>query len=197
MLLHRLPQYVGDASSYLRTAWSQKLINYHADALIYSALPTILVSCKCDNPVNTRQIDTDSIEAACLTEVQTIKTASNVPESARLCLGAMLRTIMAHRKCKSNLCFSIFYVESTGEFDKTHAPVKSPKSASALRAIGGSDVAISDAHLRESLIYASTRALIPCSDRPRPTIFSEARCIICPCSTASGEHRYTTWQSAQ
>lgn len=68
-----------------------------ADALVYSALPTILVSCKCDNPVNTRQIDTESIEAACLAEVETVKTAANVPESARLCLGAMLRAIMANR----------------------------------------------------------------------------------------------------
>lgn len=67
------------------------------DALVNSALPTILVSCKCDNPVNTRQIDTDSIEAVCLAEVETVKTAANVPESARLCLGAMLRAIMAHR----------------------------------------------------------------------------------------------------
>jgi hypothetical protein len=68
-----------------------------ADALVFSALPTILVSCKCDNPVNTRQIDTESIEAACLAEVETVKTAANVPESARLCLGAMLRAIMANR----------------------------------------------------------------------------------------------------
>jgi hypothetical protein len=78
-----------------------------AGALVYSALPTILVSCKCDNPVNTRQIDTESIEAACLAEVETVKTAANVPESARLCLGAMLRAIMANRIGWSN--FSICY----------------------------------------------------------------------------------------
>lgn len=71
------------------------------DALVYSSLPTILVSCKCDNPVNTRQIDTESIQAACLAEVETVKTASNVPESARLCLGAMLRAVMASRNGQS------------------------------------------------------------------------------------------------
>lgn len=67
------------------------------DALVYSNLPTILVSCKCDNPVNTRQVDAESIEAACLADVETVKTAANVPESARLCLGHVLRSIMAFR----------------------------------------------------------------------------------------------------
>ncbi|KAI9738548.1 MAG: hypothetical protein M1818_005445 [Claussenomyces sp. TS43310] len=67
------------------------------NALVQSALPTILVACKCDNPVNTRQIDTNSIEAACLAEVETFRTASNVPESARNPLGAMLQTVMSNR----------------------------------------------------------------------------------------------------
>lgn len=83
----------------LKTAAGLRVRANFLDALVSSALPTILVSCKCDNPIHTRQIDTDSIEAACLAEVQTVRTASNVPESARLCLGAMLRTIMAYRKC--------------------------------------------------------------------------------------------------
>ncbi len=66
-----------------------------------SALPTILVSCKCDNPENTRQIDVESMEAACLSCVEAVKTASNVPESARQCLSSMLRAIMANRNGKS------------------------------------------------------------------------------------------------
>ena len=68
-----------------------------ADALVKSNLPTILVSCKCDNPENTRQINVDSMEAACSACVDAVKTASNVPETARLSLSSMLRAIMAHR----------------------------------------------------------------------------------------------------
>lgn len=79
-----------------------------SDALVCSALPTILVSCKCDNPIVSRQIDVESVEAACMAEIQTVKTASNVPESARLCLGAMLRAIMAHRNCTLSFQNSFF-----------------------------------------------------------------------------------------
>ena len=68
-----------------------------ADGLIKSNLPTILVSCKCDNPENARQINVDSMEEACSSCVDAVKTASNVPETARLSLSSMLRAIMTHR----------------------------------------------------------------------------------------------------
>jgi GTPase SAR1 family protein len=71
------------------------------NGLVNSSLPTILVSCKCDNPENTRQIDVESMESACLTCVEAVKTAANVPESARLCLSSMLRAIMANRNGSS------------------------------------------------------------------------------------------------
>lgn len=67
------------------------------DALVNSALPTILVSCKCDNPDHTRQLNVESVETACMSCVETVKTAANVPESARLCLSSMLRAVMATR----------------------------------------------------------------------------------------------------
>ncbi|KAM3066765.1 hypothetical protein ACMFMG_011836 [Clarireedia jacksonii] len=67
------------------------------NALVNSSLPTILVSCKCDNPENTRQLNVESLEAACMSCVEAVKTASNVPESARLCLYSMLRAVMASR----------------------------------------------------------------------------------------------------
>ena len=79
------------------------------DALVNSSLPTILVSCKCDNPENTRQIDVESMEAACLSCVEAVKTAANVPESARLCLSSMLRAIMANRNGQS--LFSLFHID--------------------------------------------------------------------------------------
>ncbi|KAB8290286.1 hypothetical protein EYC80_011151 [Monilinia laxa] len=67
------------------------------NALVNSALPTILVSCKCDNPDHTRQLNVESVETACMSCVETVKTAANVPESARLCLSSMLRAVMTNR----------------------------------------------------------------------------------------------------
>ncbi|RAL58807.1 hypothetical protein DID88_009117 [Monilinia fructigena] len=67
------------------------------NALVNSALPTILVSCKCDNPDHTRQLNVESVEIACMSCVETVKTAANVPESARLCLSSMLRAVMTNR----------------------------------------------------------------------------------------------------
>jgi hypothetical protein len=68
-----------------------------SDALSASNLPTILVSCKCDNPENTRQVSVETMEDTCSSCVEAVKTASNVPESARLCLSSMLKAIMASR----------------------------------------------------------------------------------------------------
>lgn len=81
-------------------AWMVHHANF-LDALVNSSLPTILVSCKCDNPENTRQIDVESMEAACSSCVEAVKFASNVPESARLCLSSMLRAIMLNRNGQS------------------------------------------------------------------------------------------------
>lgn len=39
--------------------------------------------------------------------VETVKTAANVPESARLCLSSMLRAVMATRSNNSNSKFKI------------------------------------------------------------------------------------------
>ncbi|TVY14827.1 Ras guanine nucleotide exchange factor A [Lachnellula arida] len=65
--------------------------------LVNSSLPTILVSCKCDNPENTRQLDVENMEALCVSCVEAVKTAENVPESARLGLSSILRAIMSKR----------------------------------------------------------------------------------------------------
>lgn len=63
-----------------------------------SAVPAILVSCKCDNPETARQIDIQQMEAACAASVKTVRTAENVPESARLCLSSILKAVLAHRQ---------------------------------------------------------------------------------------------------
>ncbi|RDW75597.1 hypothetical protein BP5796_06418 [Coleophoma crateriformis] len=67
------------------------------NALVNSSMPTILVSCKCDNPESSRQIDVESMESACLSSVEAVKTAANVPETARNCLSTMLKAIMVSR----------------------------------------------------------------------------------------------------
>ena len=72
-----------------------------SDALSASNLPTILVSCKCDNPENTRQVSVETMEDTCSSCVEAVKTASNVPESARLCQSSMLKAIMASRNGQS------------------------------------------------------------------------------------------------
>lgn len=79
------------------------------DALVNSALPTILVSCKCDNPDHARQLNVESVETACMSCVETVKTAANVPESARLCLSTMLRAVMTNRS-NSNSKFNINFM---------------------------------------------------------------------------------------
>ncbi|QSZ33268.1 hypothetical protein DSL72_002856 [Monilinia vaccinii-corymbosi] len=73
------------------------------NALVNSALPTILVSCKCDNPDHARQLNVESVETACMSCVETVKTAANVPESARLCLSSMLRAVMKNRSNNSHI----------------------------------------------------------------------------------------------
>ena len=62
-----------------------------------SNLPTILVACKCDNPDNARQVDVEGMEDVCKGCDEHVRTASNVPESARLCLSSILKAIMARR----------------------------------------------------------------------------------------------------
>ncbi|PBP20452.1 RasGEF domain-containing protein [Diplocarpon rosae] len=47
------------------------------NGLLHSALPTILVSCKCDNPENSRQIEVESMEARCSSCVEAVRTAEN------------------------------------------------------------------------------------------------------------------------
>ncbi|KAG9248196.1 ras guanine nucleotide exchange factor domain-containing protein [Calycina marina] len=76
------------------------------NALVDTSLPTILVSGKCDNPENTRHIQVDSMEAACLSCVKALRTAETVPDSSRLCLSAMLRAVVANRHSRAVENFS-------------------------------------------------------------------------------------------
>jgi len=73
------------------------------DGFVSSSIPTILVSCKCDNPENTRQVNVDIMEEDCAACYEAVKTAENVPESARMALSSVLRAIMVHRNSKLSL----------------------------------------------------------------------------------------------
>ncbi|CCU77281.1 unnamed protein product [Blumeria hordei] len=66
--------------------------------LVVSLLPTILVSCKCDMPEQMQQIDAEAMKHLSNPCFDVMKMASNVPESARLCLSAMIRAIMICRE---------------------------------------------------------------------------------------------------
>jgi GTPase SAR1 family protein len=98
--IQELPQTLSE----LPTLLLRERVANSIDGLVKSSLPTILVSCKCDNPENLRQISVDSMEEACQACVEAVKTASNVPETARLCLSSMLRAIMANRAGQSGVC---------------------------------------------------------------------------------------------
>ncbi|KAJ9132649.1 Ras GEF [Pleurostoma richardsiae] len=84
-------------------------------ALANSALPTILVATKCDNPESLRQIDTAGMAAAFPSCLADFKTSSNVPGSTRECLQVMLRAAVANRR---------------GVIDKSDAAVQRRRAAS-------------------------------------------------------------------
>jgi len=69
-----------------------------AAALTKSALPTILVATKCDNPEEFRQINADGMANAFPSVVADFKTSANVPGSTRDCLQAIISATMSSRR---------------------------------------------------------------------------------------------------
>ncbi|KAJ2901338.1 ras GEF [Zalerion maritima] len=67
-------------------------------ALSNSAMPTVLVATKCDNPENTRQINTEGVSTEDTSVVASFKMSSNVPESARNCLNSILKAAITNRR---------------------------------------------------------------------------------------------------
>ncbi|KAI1376104.1 ras GEF [Hypoxylon crocopeplum] len=64
------------------------------NALVNSSLPAVLVATKCDNPENSRHIDTEAVSAACQSCLATFKTSANKPESARIALSTLLKALV-------------------------------------------------------------------------------------------------------
>jgi len=74
------------------------------EALVKANIPTLLVSCKCDIPVASRQIDPNVIEqvGTMFGGVQAVQTSANVPETQKKALGKMIRMVADVRKQLSN-----------------------------------------------------------------------------------------------
>ncbi|KAI9802491.1 MAG: hypothetical protein M1825_002876 [Sarcosagium campestre] len=70
------------------------------DAMARARLPFVLVSCKCDVPSSSRRINPKAIEQAraSLDGVELIQTSSNVPETQKRCMGAILHRVLLERK---------------------------------------------------------------------------------------------------
>ncbi|KAI0837318.1 ras GEF [Hypoxylon sp. FL0890] len=64
------------------------------NALVNSSLPAVLVATKCDNPENSRHIDTEAVSAACQSCLATFKTSANKPDSARIALSTLLKALV-------------------------------------------------------------------------------------------------------
>ncbi|KAI0025673.1 ras GEF [Xylariomycetidae sp. FL0641] len=64
------------------------------NALVNSSLPAVLVATKCDNPEDTRQIDTEAVASDCPSCLAAFKTSASKPETARLSLSTLLRALV-------------------------------------------------------------------------------------------------------
>ncbi|WPH03401.1 Hypothetical protein R9X50_00628100 [Acrodontium crateriforme] len=74
-----------------------------------ASLPSVLISCKCDTPLNHRQIDYTAIEQQAKRKIptlRTLQTSETSPDSYSQAISLILRTIVAHssarRRAQSN-----------------------------------------------------------------------------------------------
>jgi GTPase SAR1 family protein len=69
-------------------------------ALGKSALPTVLVATKCDNPDAFRQLNADGMANAFPSVIANFKTSANVPHSTRDSLEAIIKAAVGNRRGK-------------------------------------------------------------------------------------------------
>ncbi|RKF64400.1 putative ras guanyl-nucleotide exchange factor [Erysiphe neolycopersici] len=79
-----------DVTNKERTSAISKILEGFAN----SVLPTVLVWCKCDIPEISHQICADVIKQDYQTSINSMRTAVYIPDTARLCLATILRTVM-------------------------------------------------------------------------------------------------------
>lgn len=77
------------------------------EALSKVAVPTVLVSAKCDNPFKSWEVDQDTVEDFCISlhGVETFQTSASAPETHKRCISVILRNIMLQRRCKLRIFF--------------------------------------------------------------------------------------------
>lgn len=69
------------------------------EALSKDALPTVLVSAKCDNPFKLWEVDLEKVESFCNSvKIEVFKTSASAPETHKRCISVILRNIMVERR---------------------------------------------------------------------------------------------------
>lgn len=73
------------------------------EALTQEAVPTVLVSTKCDTPLESWEVDQDKVEEFCSTlqGLETFQTSATAPETHKRCISVILRNIMLERRGRS------------------------------------------------------------------------------------------------
>ena len=75
------------------------------EALVNEAVPTVLVSAKCDNPFKSWEVDQEKVENFCNTlNVESFQTSISAPETHKRCISVILRNIMMERCRESHIC---------------------------------------------------------------------------------------------
>ena len=66
------------------------------DACAKSSTPCVLVACKCDLPLSSRQINPREVEVVCMDETgfEAVQTSIDAPDTHKRCISIMLRGIM-------------------------------------------------------------------------------------------------------
>ena len=69
------------------------------------AVPTVLVSAKCDSPFNMWEVDQEKVEDFCNTlDVESFQTSITAPETHKRCISVILRNIMMERRREFPIC---------------------------------------------------------------------------------------------
>ena len=83
---------------------------WSSDLLSNSAIPTILISSKCDNNRKAWQIDQRMIERTCSTisGIELFQTSASSPETHKRCVSIVLRKVLSARHGESLNLYFIF-----------------------------------------------------------------------------------------
>ena len=71
-------------------------IGLFLEALSGDAIPTVLVSTKCDNPFKSWKVSQEGVEELCnaFRGLEIFKTSTSAPETHKRCISVILRNIM-------------------------------------------------------------------------------------------------------